>query len=114
MQDVTIVGVDLMQVEKVIGRPTWGKVIGGGVVSGAWLGLFFGLLVSIVAENPWCPSLASSVASSGVISTTIPYAATRGQRGISADDATRRRPLRRPVRSAQRREGADMLARLTI
>ena len=32
VQDVTIVGVDLMQVEKVIGRLTWGKVIGGGIV----------------------------------------------------------------------------------
>ena len=30
VQDVTIVGVDLMQVERVLGRLTWGKVIGGG------------------------------------------------------------------------------------
>ncbi len=32
VQDVTIVGVDLMQVERVLGRLTWPKVIGGGIV----------------------------------------------------------------------------------
>ena len=48
VQDVTIVGVDLMQVERVLGRLTWAKVIGGGIVSGAWLGVFFGLLLGIV------------------------------------------------------------------
>ncbi len=43
VQQVTIVGVDLMQVERVTGRLTWPKVIGGGgVLSGAWLGLFIG------------------------------------------------------------------------
>ncbi|NED67370.1 magnesium transporter, partial [Streptomyces sp. SID10244] len=51
VQDVTIVGVDLMQVERVIGRLTWGKVVGGGIVSGAWLGVFFGLLVTLVVSG---------------------------------------------------------------
>ena len=35
---VTIVGVDLMQVERVTGRLTWPKVLGGGAVTGAWEG----------------------------------------------------------------------------
>ncbi|MDT5230688.1 MAG: hypothetical protein QOI39_1188, partial [Mycobacterium sp.] len=35
VQQVTIVGVDLMQVERVTGRLTWPKVLGGGVISGA-------------------------------------------------------------------------------
>jgi hypothetical protein len=43
VQQVTIVGVDLMQVERVIGRLSWGKVLLGGVLSGAWLGVFIGL-----------------------------------------------------------------------
>ncbi len=87
VQDVTIVGVDLMQVERVIGRLTWGKVIGGGVVSGAWLGLFFGLLVSLVVSgNALVPILFGLVGGIvfGVISTTIPYAATRGQRDFAS------------------------------
>ncbi|GAB06142.1 magnesium transporter [Gordonia amarae] len=116
VQDVTIVGVDLMQVEKVIGRLTWGKVIGGGVVSGAWLGLFFGLLVSIVVENPLVPIVFGLVGGIifGVISTTIPYAATRGQRDFASTMqlvAGRYDVLCDP-RSAEK--ARDMLARLTI
>jgi hypothetical protein len=87
VQDVTIVGVDLMQVERVLGRLTWGKVIGGGVVSGAWLGLFFGLLIGIVVDtNPLVPLLFGLVGGIifGVVSTSIPYAATRGQRDFSS------------------------------
>ncbi len=87
VEDVTIVGVDLMQVERVIGRLTWGKVIGGGIVSGAWLGLFFGLLVSIVVSgNPLVPILFGLVGGVifGLISATIPYAATRGQRDFAS------------------------------
>ena len=87
VQDVTIVGVDLMQVERVIGKLTWGKVIGGGVVSGAWLGFFFGLLVSLVfTGNPLAPILIGTIGGIifGVISTTIPYAATRGQRDFAS------------------------------
>ncbi|MGW5523109.1 general stress protein [Gordonia sp. NPDC003950] len=87
VEDVTIVGVDLMQVERVIGRLTWGKVIGGGIVSGAWLGLFFGLLVSLVVTgNPLVPILVGIGGGIifGLISATIPYAATRGQRDFAS------------------------------
>ena len=45
VQQVTIVGVDLMQVERVTGRLNWAKVLGGGVLSGACLGLFIGLVL---------------------------------------------------------------------
>ena len=38
VEDMTIVGVDLMQVERVIGRLTWGKVIGGGLPLSAAVG----------------------------------------------------------------------------
>src|ERR687894_550116 len=40
VRDVTIVGVDLMLVERVIGRLTWGRVLASGAASGAWFGLF--------------------------------------------------------------------------
>src|ERR1700682_5186072 len=51
VQQVTIVGVDLMQVERVTGRLTWTKVLGGGVLSGAWLGLFIGLVLGFFSPN---------------------------------------------------------------
>lgn len=115
VQDVTIVGVDLMQVERVLGRLTWGKVIGGGVVSGAWLGLFFGLLVGIVVDtNPLVPVVFGLVGGIvfGVVSTSIPYAATRGQRDFASTMqlvAGRYDVLCDP-RSAER--ARDMLSRL--
>lgn len=67
VQQVTIVGVDLMQVERVTGRLTWPKVLGGGVLSGAWLGLFIGLVLGFFSPNPWgrWPPVWSPVCSSG-------------------------------------------------
>ena len=91
VQQVTIVGVDLMQVERVTGRLTWPKVLGGGVLTGAWLGLFIGLITS-----------------------AIPYAMARGTRDFSSTMqlvAGRYDVLCDP-QNAER--GRDLLARLTI
>src|SRR5262245_23838373 len=51
VRDVTIVGVDLMLVERVIGRLTWGRVLMSGAASGAWFGLFVGLLLSFFSSS---------------------------------------------------------------
>ena len=50
VHEVTIVGVDLMQVERVTGRLTWPKVLLGGLATGAWLGLFIGLVIFVTAD----------------------------------------------------------------
>lgn len=117
VQNVTIVGVDLMQVERVLYRLNWGKVIGGGVVSGAWLGLFLGLLLSLFTTNGMAGPLLVGLVGGiifGVISTTIPYAATRGQRDFASTMqlvAGRYDVLCDPKTAEQAR---DMLARLAI
>lgn len=116
VEDLTIVGVDLMQVEKVLGRLTWGKVIAGGIGSGAWLGLFFGALVGLVVGDTWTPILFGVIAGMvfGLISAAIPYAATRGQRDFTSTMqlvAGRYDVLCDP-RSAE--QARDMLARLAI
>jgi len=117
VENVTIVGVDLVQVERVLYRLTWGKVIGGGMVSGAWLGLFLGLLLSLFttggAVGPLIVGLVGGVIF-GVISTSIPYAATRGQRDFASTMqlvAGRYDVLCEPKAAEQAR---DMLARLAI
>lgn len=86
VEDVTIVGVDLMQVERVIGRLTWGKVLAGGVASGAWLGLFIGLLLGLFTTNLVAPLITGIVGGIifGAISASIPYAATRGTRDFAS------------------------------
>ncbi|WP_080795563.1 general stress protein [Corynebacterium pacaense] len=86
VSELTIVGVDLMEVEKVTGRLTWGRVIAGGAASGAWLGLFFGLLMSFFYES-WGAALLVGVTMGvvfGIITTAIPYAASRGRRDFTS------------------------------
>ena len=47
VKDVLIVGTDLKQLERVTGRLTRGRAIGGGALSGAWLGLFIGTIFAL-------------------------------------------------------------------
>ncbi|MBO0679626.1 magnesium transporter [Mycolicibacterium sp. S2-37] len=116
VQQVTIVGVDLMQVERVTGRLTWPKVLGGGVLTGAWLGLFIGLILGFFSPNPWSALLTGLIAGVffGLITSAIPYAMARGTRDFSSTMqlvAGRYDVLCDPS-SAER--GRDLLARLTI
>jgi len=116
VEHVTIVGVDLMQVERVTGRLTWPKVLGGGVLTGAWLGLFIGLILGFFSPSPWGALATGLVAGVffGLITSAIPYAMARGTRDFSSTMqlvAGRYDVLCDPA-SAER--GRDLLARLTI
>jgi hypothetical protein len=51
VENVGIVGTDLKMAETVLGRLTWGRVIAGGLASGAWFGAFVGLLLSLFAKS---------------------------------------------------------------
>src|SRR5271170_6797417 len=78
VQQMTIVGVDLMQVERVTGRLTWPKVLGGGVLSGAWLGLFIGLVLGFFSPSSagaWGALITGLVAGVffGLITSAVPY-----------------------------------------
>ncbi len=86
VKDLTIVGVDLMEVERVQGRLTWGKVLLGGAVSGAWAGLFFGLLFGLFYENWLVPLLTGAILGVifGLVSVSVPYAASKGKRDFAS------------------------------
>ena len=88
VQDVTIVGVDLMLVERVIGRLTWGRVLASGALSGAWFGLFVGLLLSLFSANtnPLFPILVGLVSGIvfGLVFAAVGYGATRGRRDFTS------------------------------
>src|ERR1700719_4068636 len=116
VQQVTIVGVALMQVERVTGRLTWPKVLGGGVLTGAWLGLFIGLILGFFSPSPWGALVTGLIAGVffGLITSAIPYAMARGTRDFSSTMqlvAGRYDVLCDP-QGAER--GRDLLARLTI
>ncbi|MBC3186161.1 magnesium transporter [Corynebacterium sp. zg-331] len=83
---LTIVGVDLMEVESVTGRLSWGRVLGGGAMSGAWMGVFIGLLLGIFEANFLSPILTGIVIGAffGVIMAAVPYAMSRGQRDFTS------------------------------
>lgn len=119
VRDVTIVGVDLMLVERVIGRLTWGRVIGSGAASGAWFGLFIGLLLSFFSSsnaNPIGPIVTSLVC--GIVFfavfAAVGYSATRGRRDFTSQSqmvAGRYDVLCQP-RSAEK--ARELLAKLVM
>ena len=116
VQQVTIVGVDLMQVERVTGRLSWPKVLGGGVITGAWLGMFIGLVLSFFAPDPWGALLTGLMAGVifGLITSAIPYTMARGTRDFSSTMqlvAGRYDVLCDPQNAEKAR---DLLARLTL
>ena len=87
VRDVTIVGVDLMLVERVIGRLTWGRVLASGAASGAWFGLFVGLLLSLFSpESSFVPILVGlgSGIVFGLVFAAVTYAASRGRRDFTS------------------------------
>ena len=116
VEQMTIVGVDLMQVERVTGRLSWGKVLAGGVLSGAWLGVFIGLVLGLITGNPGQALVTGVIAGVvfGLITSSIPYAMTKGTRDFSSTMqlvAGRYDVLCDP-QSAER--ARDMLSRLTL
>jgi hypothetical protein len=117
VQGITIVGVEPMLVERVAGRLTWGRVLGSAAASGAWLGLFVGLLLSLFTPGagfaPIAIGLVAGIAF-GLATSAARYAATRGQRDfVSTSQVVARRydVLSIPA-NAQR--GRDMLATLAM
>lgn len=118
VQDVTIVGVDLMLVERVLTRLTWGRVIASGAASGAWFGVFVGFLLSLFNNQgtvlvPILVGLTTGVFF-GVVFAVAQYASTRGRRDFaSASQLVARQydVLCKPHTAEQAR---DLLAKLAL
>ena len=89
VENVTIIGSDLRQVEKVTGRLTWGRVLAAGAAGGAWWGLFVGLLLGIFSSSgtAWIASVLGGLAIGlvfGAAFGAMGYAATRGRRDFTS------------------------------
>lgn len=88
VQHVTIVGTDLRMVERVTGRLTYSRVALAGLATGAWFGLFVGLLLSIFSEpdqlfGPILPAMAIGAAF-GILFSVISYSLTGGKRDFTS------------------------------
>jgi hypothetical protein len=113
--DVTIVGVEPMLVERVAGKLSWGRVLGSAAMSGAWFGLFVGLLLSLFSAGagllPILIGLVAGVAFSMVFAAAS-YGATRGRRDFVSHSqlVARRYDVLSQPRNAER--GRELLANL--
>lgn len=91
VEHLAIVGSDLRQVERVTGRLTWGKAALGGVATGAWLGLFVGLLLGLFTDEGWLQIIVLSVVWGAIfmmIFGLAGYAFTGGQRDFTSKSVT--------------------------
>ncbi len=118
VEEVTIVGVDLMLVERVMGRLSWGRVMATGAASGAWFGLFVGLLLSFfdTRSGPIYPILVGLAAGVlfGLIFAAAGYASTRGRRDFQSSSqlvAGRYDVLCQPRNAEKAR---DLIAKLSM
>jgi len=86
VENVTIVGSDLRMVERVTGRLSYGRVSVAGGLSGAWFGLFVGLLLSLFGGGPGFGVLAAVIigAGFGILFGVISYTATGGRRDFTS------------------------------
>ncbi|OLF11561.1 DUF4199 domain-containing protein [Actinophytocola xinjiangensis] len=117
VQDVTIVGVEPMVVERVAARLTWSRVLRSGALSGAWFGLFVGLLLSLFSPGAGIAAILIGLASGvvfGVAASAARYGATRGQRDFVSHSqlVARRYDVLSKPRNAE--QGRDMLAKLSM
>lgn len=89
VQNVLIVGTDLKQLERVTGRLTRGRAAIGGLISGAWLGLFVGFVFALLDSQSGAgpASILATVAFGalfGLVWSLIGYQITRGPRDFTS------------------------------
>ena len=117
VQDVTIVGVDLMMVERVLTRLSWGRVIGSAAASGAWFGLLIGSLLALFTSGPWVfPILVGIV--TGVLFSIVfavaQYASTRGRRDFASTSQLVARQYDVLCQPNTAERARDLLAKLAL
>jgi hypothetical protein len=86
VQFVTIVGTGLRMVERVTGRLTFPKVAGASALSGAWFGLFVGLVLSLFGGGTAAvvPAAVLFGAGFGILFGIISYSLTGGRRDFTS------------------------------
>lgn len=84
---LAIVGHDLTLVENVTGKLSYGRVAFGGAATGAWFGLFLGLLLVLFSPEPRFEFLAAAAligAGFGLVLSVVQYAMQRRRRDFTS------------------------------
>src|SRR5690554_8080736 len=87
VQHTTIVGTDLRMVERITGRLSYPRVALAGLASGAWFGLFVGvLMLFFTIDGQSFPLLAAIAigAAFGMLFSVVSYSFTAGKRDFPA------------------------------
>lgn len=87
VQKVAIIGNDLKTVERVTGRLSYPRVALGSAATGAWFGLFVGLILSLFGGSEAGSTIISSIALGAifwVLFGVITYAFQRGKRDFTS------------------------------
>ncbi|WP_216648832.1 general stress protein [Agromyces agglutinans] len=88
VRELAIVGTDLTSVERITGKLTWGRAAGAGALSGAWFGLFLGLLFFIFSPTGAALGLLASAvligAGFGMIFGLVSYSVNRRRRDFTS------------------------------
>jgi hypothetical protein len=88
VKQLSIVGNDLKTVERVTGKLTWGRVALAGAASGAWLGIFFGLLFFIFSPTgaglPFVLAAVLMGAGFGMLFGVVSYTLNRRRRDFTS------------------------------
>ncbi|MBA8794468.1 putative membrane protein [Friedmanniella endophytica] len=87
VQNLAIVGTDLKSFERVLGRKSWGTVIGQGVQSGITMGLLVGLVFLIFAGGRALVLVAVALGIGlvlGIASNAFAYSLSRGRRDFTS------------------------------
>jgi hypothetical protein len=91
VETTQIIGSDLRMVEQVTGRLTWVRAVLSGVASGAWFGVFVGLLLSILHTTTLLRAMGLGLAWGvlfGGVFAAVGYAMTGGRRDFTSRSAT--------------------------
>lgn len=87
VQLVTIVGTDLRMVERVTGRLSYPRAALGGFLTGAWLGLFVGLLLTLFSTDGTSTPIVSAIligGAFGMLFSVVTYSVTRRRRDFTS------------------------------
>ncbi|MEO9322687.1 general stress protein [Nocardioides sp. C4-1] len=87
VENCMIVGTDLKRIERITGRLTTGRVAAGAAASGAWFGLFIGVIFSLFTDENALVTIVSSAlfgVAFFVVWALLGYAMTRGQRDFQS------------------------------
>ena len=88
VKQLSILGNDLKTVERVTGKLTWGRVALAGSASGAWLGVFFGLLFFIFSPDaaglPFVFAAVLMGAGFGMLFGLVSYAVNRRRKDFTS------------------------------